>query len=75
MSGGPLLGDTRAGLLSTVASPVVSIVSGGLGCLVALALVAVRFPGLRHAVLADDGRLLDDRQASAPAPTGGSPSS
>jgi MFS family permease len=76
VSGGPLLGDTRAGLLSTVASPVVSIVSGGIGCLIGLALIAAHFPGLRHAVLARDGRLLDDRSAPAPIPTGGgSPSS
>ena len=46
--GGPQLGELEAGLVASVWGPVVSVVSGGLGCLLATILVAVRTPQLRQ---------------------------
>jgi MFS family permease len=63
VSGGPLLGDMRAGVLATLTSASGAIVSGGLVCLVGLALINWRLPGLRHAVFAD-GELSDERRGS-----------
>jgi MFS family permease len=60
VSGGPLLGDMRAGTLATLTSASGAILSGGLACLVGLALVNWRLPGLRHAVFVD-GELHDER--------------
>ncbi len=45
--GGPQLGELEAGLLAQWAGPVVSVVSGGIGCLIATAWVTVVTPGLR----------------------------
>ena len=45
--GGPQLGELEAGLLAQWAGPVVSVVSGGIGCLVATAWVVSVTPGLR----------------------------
>src|SRR3954468_22356145 len=45
--GGPQLGELEAGLLAQWAGPVVSVVSGGIGCLIATAWVAAVTPGLR----------------------------
>jgi hypothetical protein len=61
VSGGPLLGDTRAGLQATLTSASASIISGGLACLVGLAVIAWRFPGLRHAMFVE-GELRDARE-------------
>jgi hypothetical protein len=44
--GGPQLGELEAGLVANWAGAVFSVVSGGVGCLVATALVAVRTPAL-----------------------------
>lgn len=49
VSGGPLLGDTRGGVQATLTSASASVVSGGLACVVGLALIAWRFPILRQA--------------------------
>jgi MFS family permease len=46
--GGPQLGELEAGLVASVWGPVLSVVSGGLGCLVVTALVAARTPQLRQ---------------------------
>jgi MFS family permease len=46
--GGPQLGELEAGLVGNWLGPVVSVVSGGLGCLLATAWVAGRAPALRH---------------------------
>jgi MFS family permease len=46
--GGPQLGELEAGLVGNWLGPVVSVVSGGLGCLLATAWVAGRTPELRH---------------------------
>ena len=45
--GGPQLGELEAGLVAHWAGPVVSVVSGGIGCLVATAWVAAVTPALR----------------------------
>ena len=46
--GGPQLGELEAGLVGNWLGPVVSVVSGGLGCLLATAWIAGRTPALRH---------------------------
>jgi len=46
--GGPQLGELEAGLVGNWLGPVVSVVSGGMGCLLATAWVAGRTPALRH---------------------------
>jgi MFS family permease len=46
--GGPQLGELEAGLVANWLGPVVSVVSGGLGCLLATGWIAGRNPELRH---------------------------
>jgi MFS family permease len=46
--GGPQLGELEAGLVANAWGPVLSVVSGGLGCLLVTALVAARTPQLRQ---------------------------
>jgi hypothetical protein len=46
--GGPQLGELEAGLVASAWGPVLSVVSGGLGCLIITALIAARTPQLRH---------------------------
>ena len=46
--GGPQLGELEAGFVANWLGPVFSVVSGGLGCLMATAWVAATTPGLRH---------------------------
>jgi MFS family permease len=46
--GGPQLGELEAGLVGNWLGPVVSVVSGGVGCLLATVWVAGRTPELRH---------------------------
>lgn len=62
VSGGPLLGDTRAGVQATLTSAGLSIVTGGLACFAAVGLIAWRFPVMRRVVFRD-GELVD-RQPS-----------
>jgi MFS family permease len=45
--GGPQLGELEAGLVASWLGPVVSVVTGGIGCLVATAWVAATTPSLR----------------------------
>ena len=45
--GGPQLGELEAGLVATWLGPVVSVVSGGIGCVIATAWVAAATPMLR----------------------------
>jgi MFS family permease len=74
VSGGPLLGDTRAGVQATVTSAGVSIVTGGLACLACALLIAWRSPALRRIVYRD-GTLVDPRAtAGSVAPHGRSAS-
>jgi hypothetical protein len=44
VTGGPRLGDLEAGLVASVFSPTVSIVSGGLACVVGVAVLAFAMP-------------------------------
>ena len=46
--GGPQLGELEAGLVANAWGPVVSVVSGGAGCLLATAVIALRTPQLRN---------------------------
>jgi MFS family permease len=44
--GGPRLGDVEAGVVAHLLSPVASVVTGGLACIVGVGLVALLFPQL-----------------------------
>jgi MFS family permease len=46
--GGPQLGEFEAGALASWIGPTFSVVSGGIGCLIATAWVAATTPALRH---------------------------
>jgi MFS family permease len=46
--GGPQLGELEAGLVANAWGPVLSVVSGGLGCLLVTGWVAATTPQLRH---------------------------
>jgi MFS family permease len=46
--GGPQLGELEAGAVANWLGPVFSVVSGGVGCLIATAWVAATTPDLRH---------------------------
>jgi MFS family permease len=46
--GGPQLGELEAGLVAQWLGPAVSVVSGGVGCLIAVACVAAATPALRR---------------------------
>lgn len=63
VSGGPLLGDTRAGVQATLTSAGLSIVTGGLACVAAVAVIAWRFPVMRRVVFRD-GELVDQQPTS-----------
>ena len=60
--GGPQLGELEAGLVANAFGPVVSVVSGGIGCLIVTAFIAAGTPQLRqyrsstHVVASDQGR-------------------
>jgi len=45
--GGPQLGELEAGLVANAFGPIASVVSGGIGCLIATAWIAAKVPGLR----------------------------
>lgn len=49
VSGGPMLGDARAGVMATITSPVFSVVGGGFACAALTGLIAWRYPDLLHA--------------------------
>jgi predicted MFS family arabinose efflux permease len=48
VTGGPRLGDFEAGLVATWFNPTISVVSGGLACIVGAGVVALIYPELRH---------------------------
>ena len=48
VAGGPRLGDFEAGLVATWFTPTISVVSGGLACIVGAGVVAIIYPELRH---------------------------
>ncbi len=45
---GPRLGEVEAGLVAQAFGTPVSIISGGIGCLISVVVVAMKFPQLRH---------------------------
>jgi MFS family permease len=47
-TGGPQLGELEAGLVANWLGPVFSVVSGGIGCILATWWIAARTPALRH---------------------------
>jgi MFS family permease len=49
VTGGPRLGDLEAGLVAGITSPVFSVVSGGIACVVGALVVAALYPELRRA--------------------------
>jgi hypothetical protein len=48
VAGGPRLGDLEAGVVATAFGDTVSVVSGGLACVVGALVVARLLPGFRH---------------------------
>ena len=48
VSGGPKLGDLEAGLVASAFSPTISVISGGIACMVGAVIVAARYPELRR---------------------------
>ncbi|MFC0531436.1 MFS transporter [Phytohabitans kaempferiae] len=53
VTGGPLLGDARAGATASFSSPAFAMVSGGLACAVVMGLLGWRLTALRRWTLAD----------------------
>lgn len=48
VTGGPRLGDFEAGVVAAVTTPTISVVTGGLACIVGAAVVALGYPELRR---------------------------
>jgi MFS family permease len=48
VTGGPRLGDLEAGLVASWFSPTVSVVTGGLACIIGAGVVAMAYPELRR---------------------------
>jgi hypothetical protein len=48
VTGGPRLGDFEAGVVATVFTPTISVVSGGLACIAGAGVVALVYPELRR---------------------------
>jgi MFS family permease len=47
-AGGPQLGEVEAGAVASAVSTPFAIITGGIGCLLAVAIVAVKWPALRN---------------------------
>jgi predicted MFS family arabinose efflux permease len=52
-AGGPALGNTRAGLVAGASTPELAALTGGLACVLAVAVIAATHPGLRRWTTAD----------------------
>ena len=48
VAGGPKLGDLEAGLVAAAFTPTISVISGGIACMVGAVAVAARYPELRR---------------------------
>ena len=48
VAGGPKLGDLEAGLVAAAFTPTISVISGGIACMVGAVVVAARYPELRR---------------------------
>jgi MFS family permease len=46
-AGGPQLGEVEAGIVASAVSTPFAIITGGIGCLIAVAYTAVKWPALR----------------------------
>lgn len=64
VTGGPLLGDARAGAVANASTAELSVVSGGLACAVTMLALAWRLPALRRWTLADG--VVDPSSQAAP---------
>ena len=53
VTGGPRLGDARAGAVASAFSPTASVTSGGVMCLAGVALIALTVPRFAHWQLGD----------------------
>jgi len=53
---GPRLGDLEAGAVAALVNPVFSVVSGGVACVIGIALLAITLPELRRQRAADEER-------------------
>jgi hypothetical protein len=47
-AGGPRLGEMEAGLVAQAFGTPISIITGGIGCLISVIVVAIKFPQLRN---------------------------
>ncbi len=68
VAGGPKLGDLEAGLVASAFTPTVSVVSGGVACIVGAAVCAAAYPELRRyrsAVAAEPAAAGEDGRAGA----------
>jgi MFS family permease len=65
VTGGPRLGDVEAGTVASLTSPAVSVVSGGLACMVGAAVIARLMPELTRWRLRDHVDVEPDADASA----------
>ena len=70
VAGGPRLGDLEAGLVASLFSPAVSVVSGGLLCIVGAALIAWLVPSFRRYDAPTDERIPAEATSTAPGPEG-----
>jgi MFS family permease len=61
--GGPQLGELEAGLVAQAFGAPVSVVSGGIGCLLTLGWVSARYPQLRHYDISDPAHAVDELRA------------
>jgi MFS family permease len=68
VTSGPRLGDIESGAVASLASPRFSVVSGGLGCVFAAALIGRAFPALLRYDSAEADRALRGACAPEPAP-------
>jgi ENTS family enterobactin (siderophore) exporter len=55
VSTAPALGNTEAGAVGQLFTPTISVISGGLACVIGALLLAALIPGLRHATLPAPG--------------------
>ncbi len=67
VSTAPALGNTEAGAVGQLFTPTISVISGGLACVIGALLLAALIPGLRHATLPVPGSPPDGGPGSPPA--------
>ena len=65
---GPRLGDLEAGAVAALVGPIFSVVSGGIACVVGIALLAIALPELRRQRASDEPMASAVRQPSAVQP-------